>query len=664
MRSLRGFLFLIFTLIFLSKGYASNQTSNQTADVKGTAKSLFDTINTKVGKPDKLRDVLVNPLLGQSVMSNIAGNQTFNATVSCPSSQKFLEIIMQPTQSGDTNFFIYYDGNFDRTIDSSLSVNGVSGLCGNGFIICDSGTWNNCRFYQLNYDGQFLSYKQTDFSNLSSCFCINSYCGNNLAWRNKDYVLSVFGGAVVGAFQKAKPQLAISKTQVQDVVIRYYGQDSKSCTISNEGAQGISDPVYFYDNPYNMVNVAKNMQASSPFTKMFTNYLENRMDRTCFIRRVINEVKYDFTQLMASSTSPQCPGISGVGICGENCIYFQMPIYIQAGGAYSTTLTFDANPDVKEKLSSAQIRWCTDTKGPYPCTDDDGWYNFYLNGQLFASGGYGDCEPCWHAVSIPINQLVIGQNTISGTIGGAGGEKGVLAGCRILWVYLYFNSPLKGCYITDNYVEDNCVSLRQKAKDGECSLKQRVQNGVITIKEYHNTGLQPLIECYEICGETFCYNDWTIEETYSCKTTFDNFDMTRPQQVLSTMNYTGGVLSFNDIRLEKGSWKDYPNQSLAINLDTGEACPKVCKVKIPEIEEEIGQLGNEGRFNITRPINIRYEFRECKDNTICEYDTSLGEEKVSDCACLNDFNEALASLQVLRMIGQDLICSSGVERSF
>lgn len=650
-------------LVFTSVKTSFAETSNATDfDPNASSKNVFQMVNEKAGSSDNLQKNLISPLLGQGDMYNLEGSKSFKAQISCPSSTKFLEIIMQPQSSGDVNFFIYYDKNLDGNIDSSLYVSNVSGLCSDGFISCQLGTWNDCKFYKFSFPDDVLTYNEVSFYDVSGCFCINNYCGNGLAFRNAKYLLSVFGGVVVSVMQEAHPQLAVSKVQTDQLLIKYYGQDSQKCSVVKDYSQGFENPVYFYDNPYDLQSMGQSQLQSCPFTQLFQSHLENTIERRCTIRRIINEVKYDFTQVLTSSSSPQCPGYTTAEVCGENCLKFQMPIYISAGGAYTSYLTLDANPEMIAKLSSGKIRWCTNTTGPFPCTDDDGWYRFYLNGVLFASGGYGDCEPCWHTVNFPVDKVVEGTNTFQITIGGAGGGEGVQRGCRLIWVYLYFNSPLKGCYIADNYVEDNCQELRQKASTGECTLKDRTQNGVVTIKDYHSTGLIPLMECHTICENVFCYDDWTIEETYECKVDLPTYDMTRPQQILQSMNYSGSNLQFTDVRQENGTWVSYPNQGLVLTLQQGEACPKVCKVKVIEQEEDVGQAGAEGRYNMQK-INVRYDFRECK-NDVCPYDPSKGEEVVADCACLTDFNEALVSLQSLRMVGKDIICSSGQERSF
>ncbi len=682
MMRLKG-IFLLILLVFSILFYTfsiSISSSNSTAEMKANstekAKNLFkDVISPKLNSPQNLKEKFVSPLLGGGLLYNLSGNQSFQAQISCPSSLKFLEIMMQPKSTGDTDFYIYYDSNFDGNLDKGLILSGVSGLCANGYIICNSGTFQNCQYYTIEYGNNSLQSKKISYSELNGCFGINNAYGSGLVWRNREYVLQTIGGVVVGAILKTHPNYAISQVGIEDVIIRYYGQDTKNCNVV-QGGEGSPNPVTYYDNPYSMKVDSESRMRTSNFTSFFVNLQENLTEKSCYVRRVITEATYDFTNLVMSINSGECPGVQSVQVCGENCLRFKLPIKIQSGDYASTTLTFDMNPEVREKLERVDLTWCTDTAGcsrTGECTDDDGSIGVYVNGRQVYSWGYGDQESAnrkkcdysapgvYHTRQIGLDYFYSGTNTVSVVIGGAGGGAGVVAGCRAVYLTLYFTSPLKGCYITQNYVEDRCGILR---KDKSCSLKDKKQDGVLVVKNYQKTGLVPLMDCQTICEDTFCYDDWTIEEFYTCKTSLPNIDMTRPQHILNSTSYGGGVLTFDDIRKEKsGGYTVFPGQKLNIELGEGEACPKVCKVKVLEQEQEIGEGGPLGEKNTTYP-KVRYDFREClNEGTVCPYDSKKGEEMVSQgCACLSDINEVLVSLQTLRLIGQDIICTSGTLR--
>lgn len=819
----KGIILLIISLIFFSLAYAEEDF-----DAKSSAESLYSTAKQKTGSPESLMKNFVNPLLGNGTLYNIEGSQSFQATLVCPSSQRFLEILMQPQETGDTNFFVYYDTNFDGNFDGSYAFMGVSGICSDGFIKCDAGTWQNCKYYKVIFNGNSFSEEEISFNDLTSCFCINNACGNNLVWKNKKYILSTFGGVIVSALQSFNSHYAVTKTEVQDVVIRYYGQDTTKCSYSSSTVAGTTNPEIYFGNPYQMVSEAQSQMGTSEFTQLFTNLQENLSEKVCTIRRmiipnrcgketyqiylsgggrsyrlpacttshfqtsfyikdlskitraVLSEVRFDdwlairvnghfvyvgpksgntfrieggrvcyredesgtctaygacelstywvrrpnidlrpylvegtntiesfvevtgyggsqvyiyidtiqgnlecydshcklidfnpvegcdiWEQISYSSAAQNCPSVSVFPqLCGESCVQLQMPIYSAKGGAYSTSINLNIPEYLWMDLSQIMVKWCTQTYGPYPCMDDDGWYRIYVNGNQVASGSYGDREDCgvapnggcWNTVNVPLTNFTRANDTITVQIGGAAHD--VNAGCRVVYLYLLFNNPLSGCYIEDNYIEDNCVALRS---DENCFLKDRVVNGVYVVKDGENTGFTPIVECKEICGLDYCYDDWVIEEHYLCKNKLPDLDFTRPQEVLSTVRYDANLLIFNDVRNENGTWVSYPDQQLSLTLEKGKGCSEVCKVKVTEELPEVGGAGPLTYTNVSLP-KVIYDIRECQNNK-CPYDPAKGEEVVQDCACLSEFYDALISLQAVRLAGQDITCSSGVKKT-
>jgi len=658
------FVFLIFFLI------AGRSLAD---DMKTQAKSLFDSIKGKFNTPQALNQNFVGPTLGNGTLSTFDNNKTFSANVACPSSTKFLEIIMQPQSNGNVNFNVYFDSNFDGSVDRTQYFSGISGLCGDGIIKCDAPvSWRNCRVYRINFNGNSFIETEASLQSLSHCFAMTNQQGTLIA---KDYILSTLGGVLIGALQRYNSHFAISRVKIQDVVITYYGQDSQKCNYNkNATTSGAENPeIYFggaysgdFSMAYQMASTGKSLQQSSPFTSMFASIYSNMTERSCEIKRVINQQSINWQDTVTSTSSPYCPSVNTYSLCGDACLQIQVPMYISAGSAYTTSLNLNMPSSMIPYLSQFQIQWCTQTTGPYPCTDDDGWYRFYLNGQLVASGSYKNSEDCgaapnggcWHVVRFSPGSLS-NTATITVAIGGAGGGQGVQAGCRVLYVNLLFSKPLTSCEITENRIDDGCVSLRNNS---DCSLKDKYIGGTPVIQNGINTGLKPLTTCQEICGETYCYDDWDAKEVYLCKNNSTQLDFTRAQKILSTINYDGNFLTFGDIRKENGTWKDYPNQSIQLQLEKGEACPQVCKVKIWSMGNEVGEKGPSEQFRYQNSPKVLYDYRECVDN-VCPYDPNAGEEMVQACGCLTDFNDVAVSLQAIRLAGQDLICSSGIEKT-
>jgi hypothetical protein len=127
-----------------------------------------------------------------------------------------VEILAQPPSTGDLGTLtISRDKDLDGHFDEALSVpQPVSGICANGIIACDAGTWNNCHTYRWTVgSGNDLKLAEVDLTSLAACYCINASCGSNLAWTNLATVLKDIGGGVVGALTTADPRIAVTRSR-------------------------------------------------------------------------------------------------------------------------------------------------------------------------------------------------------------------------------------------------------------------------------------------------------------------------------------------------------------------------------------------------------------------------------------------------------------------
>lgn len=401
-----GVVFLVVIFFSIAKCFA-NETS---FSGKEQANSVYMQYRDLFQNRGNLQNNFVSPLMGQGQMKSLGGNNTFNVSaINCGASSYYLEIIMQPLATGDVNFIVIYDQNNDGKMDTTLNIEGVSGVCTNGFIKCQPGTWSGCQYFLIDFrDRKIVFDITTRFAELGGCVCVNNACGDNIAIKRKDKILSLFGTAIGNAIQKRDSKFMISSAGIEDLVIRYYGQNVDNCRAPLTGAE----------------------QAQS--------------------------VPNNFQQ--------------------------------------SETLNMS-----------------------------------------------------WQYSSI--------------------------------------------------------------------------------IKE----------------------NDYVINKP-------------RLEGVTSTWQYSSGVITYDDVRLEGNQNKIYPEQKIYINVgDEGEHCPKMCKVKVKDDVIEVGRSGPINQLNITLGDGKwREEFRECKDD-VCVINGE-NEEILENCNCINSFNEAMLALQLIRQIGQDLVCTTEEEQ--
>jgi len=673
-------LLFFFVLVFFQNGNAS--------DVKSEAENVFQTFKSTSSSSQVIKQRYVNPLLSNTPMYTIDSSKSFNAQILCPSATEFMTILAQPLSTGDINVIVFLDKNRDGRMDSQFNFNGVSGICANGFIRCDPGKWQACKFYKFFYDGNSLIEKETSFSELGGCFCINNACGSGLFWRNTSYILNVLGGAIVQEFQRIDPSFTVSSSVLEGTTLKFYAQSLSNCFTVGGSSQvkRLSD---YMENPYSirgdatLLYMSESQNPGSPaynIKVIATTMNETFEEKTCTIRRVITTREYKLSDLF-SSVSARCSGyIPGPYPCGAACIYYRLQVYQSYRGYDTVNMEFEMTPDLYNLIDSIVAFWRSDTKGVGTCFDDDGDIHFYFNDH-YAGGKYYrnaevECGCCpsapQHWVTLNKSLIIPPPNPNSSLInklrieawGWHGGE-GVAAGCRPVTIYFYLKAPFeRGCYITSEYIEDTCGDLDNAS---QCTLWEEKVDGVITVQSGAKTGLYPLVKCETFCDKTICGTHWLVERKYRCKSRgIDLSDAEkRLEKVYSTsiFNPTAGMVTFTDIRKEKGSWSVYESQKINVNAwfyrDSSD-CEYVCKVEVPSIGKDV-------RLDMSLKTGPKktFVYRPCQENNgryMCPL--KEGEKLAVDCTCHSFFPEATTALQAMRLAGSDFICSSSEERAF
>ena len=246
------FLLPIFCFLFLSSAAHGGQTiAQQIGNATSTAGSLAGAAAAAWGSQAGIEQNISNPITSSgTLMTTLDKSKSFNAQLSCPSSAAFLSILVQPASSGDLQTVIAsVDPDMDGTPDYTYQIPvPVSGVCANGIIACNPGTWDNCQAYKWVSDSNLhVSAAIANITDLGGCYCINSSCGSNLAWNDLSIILNDLGGGIAGALQAVDPQLSVSQVKINGPEIFYYGQHPGACG-SAGGGTGTGSPQQYYNN--------------------------------------------------------------------------------------------------------------------------------------------------------------------------------------------------------------------------------------------------------------------------------------------------------------------------------------------------------------------------------------------------------------------------------
>lgn len=588
----------------------------------------------------------VTPGLAGQPISTIDNKTSFTAALACAKSAKLLEVLAQPSPSGDLGTVrVSRDTDMDGTFDSSLALPmPVSGICANGIVSCQPGTWNGCKFFRWDVDGaSALKLTQVDMPNVQSCYCINASCGTNLAWANMPQILGDLGGGIVGALTTADPRYGVAEAQIDGPVIDYVGAQATSCT----SAPAVTQTRYA-SNPAVITGDATSQAAGNSIFQMLKGSPAGAgkvaETRSCTIQRQVTITSPSYDDIITATGSYE-----SVSVCGAGCRRYRI------GGTGSCDVpppTFSARFTLHkpERLVSARI----------VAMDGDDWMQARVNGTPAASigddpwmtlGTPSECGTDHHHSAAPnvdlSGALRAGTVQVDALIRAHGSHKSGMMDIEI--------QVDTGCSSGET-VADLCGGY---AADPQCTLQNESVDGVDTVKSGIVTGLTPL-PTTRLFGSASCTIQLTRpfferDRSYRCISDTGSPpapDLTRAEYIID--HSTESLLADRTVAPD-GS---ITTTSSPFNRPTEPgvpACEAICKTTAPRVNTAAAPAGVVGaEQNVPTGTNIFYHV--CDAANHCP--VGSGETLVSDCGCLDTFPEAAVMMQTVRLAGADISCTS------
>ncbi len=657
-------LFLISSLFyapFVFTAFADGYSQGKhTGDTAGSA--ALQKLGSKSGIKSRISIPMTSG--GISPMSTLDNSQSFSASISAPSSDKYLELLIHPTTTGDLSpVYVYQDTDFDGSFDYSYSIPfPVSGVCANGVIGCDPGTWNNCHYYKWVADSEGrVSLQETEISDLGGCYCSNASCGSGTSTTAfASIILKDLGGGAVGAAMSAKNSVSITGVQVNTMDIIYYGQDTGNPDTAKETPadtgktcyewySGNEAPSQYYDPTSGSALLSASGSAAvsgmadtgSMYNLIVTSgaaQVNPVEQRTCTINRVVAVTPQGEDQVLRFT----------VGTVGDN--YWSSGIYTVTKNIFISDVSHVSSAKLYYAGWDDSIRIYVNDHKVY-----ENWPGCYERDTNFRTNLNIDAMPYL------INGNNIFKEEVCAQSGGSCGEG-------------WFNVEIVEEAYDDvqTYIDDGCSALEN---DSNCRLKDEWVDGIQTWSNYASTGFIPVGQtCKTFTGNlphTYCYDWWIKKRVYICKT--QSYDFSKARQRAQTIdasvkntdvsqNTLTGV-SYQDYRKnENGNWI-YENRGLVVpQRDAQGGCIFVCKVKTPVADTQATSQ-NENTSQYRSTSSYVFDYRKCDkqaDSYVCP--VKPGETVVKDCACIDEFAEAASIIQTLQEAGKDIICSDGVAK--
>ena len=629
-----------------------------------TGNDLGSAAVQKFGSPGSVNSEISVPMTSRDTpMRTLDGNKSFSAQLLCPSSRKFIEISIQVGGSGDlSHVTVSQDLDMDGNTDFVFSVPfPVSGVCANGIISCQAGTWGNCSYYRWSADASArVGLATAAISDLGGCYCVNASCGSNLVQGNLSTVLRDLGGGVSGAVQAVNRKYAVTDVKEEGSTITYYGQDAGQCS-GSPGSYGSSSPEQYYStgNDAGLANAkdaAQVSQAGDPasYYSLIANSQaaqESQGDyRQC---SVIRNVTVTTVTGCSSPGDFLDPSLNGCTI--NDLSPYPRTIKTHDGGGGGSCY-FSQPGSITSSGGSLYI-------GNYLCGDPHG--GVVKNARIrFLCGG--------------VQVIVYSREYETAAFSCASGDLAWIEG----WYYtsnanhiscpagytdglcngLCCMKPADRTDVINDTVDNRCLAYET---DPQCRLRDEQSDGVHTFNNYNPTTLSPLSSCRTFTGylpHNVCRDWWRKDRTYICETP-GQYDFTdtkrRVDAVYSSSSADSGSLVYTDLRKDAaGSWKTESVTSPLGAVTQGsssDSCDQACKTKKLKSDTQAGKTGNKAQYQKSAAA-YDFFYRLCR-NGVCP--TGDGEEVVNACGCLNDFSEAASVLSVLDAAGKDLICTTG-----
>lgn len=620
--------------------------------------SVGATVSGMFGNKEGFNSNISKPLTSSNTpLKTTDGSIAFSANIAMPSSAKFLELLIQPSGTGDLQKAMFsIDTNMDGTPDHVYQPPRlVSGVCGNGYISCNPGTWANCFPYKWVSDpnGQ-LSDESVAVTKLGGCYCINSSCGSSLVWNNAGVVLKDLAGGAVAAIQRANIGFMVSNVSTTPVSIAYYGRLTNSATVASTNTTTTlplpAQAQDYYTNPGNLSSEVNNLVVSS------------------------NTDPSSLYSLLASSQA------------AKSAMKQQKSCSIDRNG-WPETVSEDIGFDLRFYTGydpNGSTKECFWTKDDMSCMDvwfsgAQGWEackttSLANTGKIVEKLLPGTVPTGFTCAQVDIVNVIEPPNPHPGCYGS--GDNSTHAFYN---VHCFKRLPFPGAVVVfdtplirekrDDYKEsitDGCASL---AMDTTCKIQAEEVDGVQTVANYNSTGLNPLPSCQSIAGSVgpfdICRPWWKKKRTYVCESS-SNWDFSdigkRFGTVRTSVQQSGNNISFDDkIKNKDGTWTNSGGLSLSlISTPAGDSCEKACKTRVPREDNQVTVAGLNSTIRLNNSDASDFMYRTCINN-VCPVDKP-GEIIVSDCECNNSFTEAASAIQSMRLAGKDTICTTGTPK--
>lgn len=604
-----------------------------------------------------INGTIVNPIQTTTAGKTVDGTASFSGQVSCAGAapKSFLDLTMTNSPTGDVVISAQIDRTFSGTKNYSYTAPlAASGICQNGIISCDAGTWNNCNYYSWGYNGTITLTQQPPI-NMGGCFCINNSCGG-LAAQAPGSILQDVGNSLTAQMMAYNKNYSVTKVNTTTAMASYWGQDMSTCVNTTGATLPSVNPTTTYALPglATAETVAAN-DPSSAWTSLNAGSANADLGLTSQQCTISNSLYPTVTQVCPtgmtwSSYANVCydSGHASTDINSANATCSGLSMVLPTGAQAKYLPNYNGATIFSSDTWFQVSGGC----GSYPRTD---WVTAYngttvtnLLENTWCNGvHYNSPKSAFRCVAPQIPQT--GMNLLTNDQC-AGSET---------------NS---NCKITDQSVCDStgttCVA----------TISNSVNTGVQAPEMCYtqlNSGIAYLI-CANSSGINYVGSDgssqsfstspsgFIVKRTYQCQAN-NQFDMSSVEKAHESVVVNEGTnnqdFSYTASQQDaNGNWQT-SSDSGTINY-TPPPQIQYCKTKASVVNQQVVYSDGTNKTNATTSqASNQFTIKQCTGNTYNTCPLNTGETVYNPCGSINDMGEVIGVMEGVAAAANDMICS-------